>query len=136
MNIIEVGDKVENTHGEPVTVTSVETGKYGLLVYGTFHSCTDWFGAYHPYELPPIDTEFDFYEWATRGYTLLSDGSRLGCVSWWRGTREPQQLLAYLESMWERTLETMRLEQMSGTHTPNNTLQSRPFTEQSRPDVL
>ncbi|KKL86859.1 hypothetical protein LCGC14_1940560 [marine sediment metagenome] len=40
------------------------------------------------------------------------------------------------DAEWKRTLETMRLEKMSGTHTPDNTLQSRPFTEQSRPDVL
>ena len=133
MNVVEVGDKIQNYRGLCAIVDSVDAGKHGLLVYGTFESGS-WFGEYQPYELPPCEREEPFYNWIARSSTTLASGLQVGCVAWI--ILDGKLTLEDCEARWQHTLETMRLEKMSGTHTPDNTLQSRPFTEQSRPDVL
>ncbi len=133
MNIIEVGDEITNEEGHLVVVTLVEKGKYGLLVRGTFVNTGTTYEGYYIAELPPVSIK-PWYGWAGRYKETLANGHEVGCVDLLR--IDARQTTEEYDKEWERTLETMRLEQMSGTHTPNNTLQSRPFTEQSRPDVL
>ncbi len=140
MNIIEVGDEITTHAGNKVQVNRVESGKHGLLVEGVFRGYEDqWYGSYHPHELPPCEVSYQWYGWIMRASTTLPNGAQIGCLSWGVPIFKPSagsRTIEDLDLEWERTLETMRLEQMSGTHTPDNTLQSRPFTEQSRPDVL
>ena len=133
MNIIEVGDEITNVSGEKSTIIEVQIGKYGIFIQEQYPGTTGQ--AYFPYELPPGEPTWDWYNWRHRGTTTLVDGTKIGDVSMGRFNTIGNSVEEY-DKEWERTLETMRLEQMSGTHTPNNTLQSRPFTEQSRPDVL
>ncbi len=135
-SVIEEGSKLTNNpEGDIWVVESVEVGKHGLLCKGHFSNSGNTAAAYFPYELPPAEDQKDWFGWAGRGYHTLENGQVLGHVDLWRSDPTPRTIYEY-DVRWERTLETMRLEQMSGTHTPNNTLQSRPFTEQSRPDVF
>ena len=139
MNIIEVGDTIINCEGSAVSITAVEIGKYGMLLQGWFikdNPSNDLlFEGYCPYELLPSDyTVFYWYGWYEYDYATLSNQKRIGLLGLTR--LDLRCTVKEYDAEWKRTLETMRLEQMSGTHTLNNTLQSRPFTEQSRPDVL
>ena len=54
----------------------------------------------------------------------------IGAVAFYRYWDDRTGTLEECEAEWERTLETIRLEQMAGDTPP---MQSRPFTEQSRP---
>ena len=135
MNIVEEGDTIVNCESTPLTVLSIIAGTYGLLCLCRLPSGYTG-NAYLPYELPSLDDDIrDWYGWWAYSYCTLPNDSRVGVVEFQRGDNRARTIEEY-DKEWERTLETMRLEQMSGTHTPDNTLQFRPFTEQSRPDVL
>jgi len=134
VNIIEVGDKVVNHAGAVLTVREVHQGKYGIFIEGTFDSGARG-GSYFPPEMLPVEAESPWYGFGGASYAVLPSGAKVGVVAFRQSDPRAYNVDEY-DAEWKRTLETMRLEKMSGTHTPDNTLQSRPFTEQSRPDVL
>ncbi len=129
--MIEVGDTIANCDKDSIVVDEVLTGKHGLLIRGKFTDSNNLYEGYHPSELPPCQTLNFWYGWRSRDFTTLSNGVRIGSVdiSW----LDPRCTIEEYDKEWERTLETIRLEQIAGDTPP---MQSRPFTEQSRPDVI
>lgn len=102
-SIIEVGDEIEDSIGQKQPVTSVEQGRYGLLVRSS--DDTSW--RYYPYELF-ADVSFHhnggnkpWLNWKHRGVNMLPTGMMVGFVT--MGTGDPQTL-EYHDAQWERTL--------------------------------
>ena len=127
-NVIEEGDKLTSDQGMlHVTVTKVVSGKHGLLITGIGSTLSGERECYMPYELPALPDDEDepgWYGW-DRMSTYLPSGARVGILA--LNGSEPWGDIGYCESKWERTIETIRLEQMMAPK------QSRPFTEQSKP---
>ena len=116
-SIIEVGDEIEDSAGVKQPVTSVERGKYGLLVRASDKG--SW--RYYPYELPP-DESFNnkgankpWLNWKHRGVNVLPTGMILGFVTM---TREDPRTLEYHEAQWVKTIAAQRAEE--------GVMQSRP----------
>ena len=82
--LINVGDEIQNSMGETVTITGVVNGRYGLLLEGRFASGGPYLD-YLPYELPSCESYWHqgkggWYGWADRAKITLSNGMELGAV--------------------------------------------------------
>lgn len=146
-NIIEVGDVITGHEGEQATVKEILIGKYGLFVtaspiikpadFTDILFCTGFY-VYLPFELPPTkEVQKPWYSFDRYGSLTLPSGKKVGYVGTEHVYGKTIEQLKEMDSLWERTLETIRLERMSDSNIGQaDTMQSRPFTEQSRPDVL
>ena len=105
--LINVGDRIQNSHGDGVSVTSIHRGKYGLRILGKFES-GNLFYTFVPWELPPV--EKDILNWNgpwRRGSIELLDGMKLGATCLKRRDNNPHSIEEY-DLEWERTIEQMR----------------------------
>ena len=130
-NVIEVGDRLTSDQGElGVNITKVTIGRYGLLILGIGELEGKECSCYAPFELPALEDDSDLNNWHGwyRMSTYLPSGKRIGILS--LSPPEPLDDIEYYDSKWERTLETIKLDKIV------EPMQSRPFVEQSRPDVL
>ncbi len=74
--LINVGDEIKTNWDEPVIVSQVIVGSYGLLVSGV-HNNGGNYKEYFPYELPPCKEIHHWYGWGDRSFTTIATGQRL-----------------------------------------------------------
>lgn len=108
-SLINVGDEIVNAQNLDVLLTSVERGHrehHGLLVKGKFIKSGNPFQGYLPYELPPIEMTYDWYNWAVREAITLKAGMKLGLVASF--TRDRLETTGEYDARWERTIKLMQ----------------------------
>jgi len=132
-NIIEVGDEIKSK-GVTHKVTAVYRGKYGIAIETVLIAAITLHigmvgAAFLPYELPPSEVEYNWYGWSAKLWATLSNGQKVGVVTFSRSESRGWGNMDDYDAEWERTLESMKLDKIMEP-------QSRPFTKQSRPDVL
>ncbi len=106
--LVQIGDIIYAEDSQPVSVTLVERGRYGLLVQGFFTSTGSRYAGFHPWELPPHDRMFNNNHpvrrgWGYRATTRLTNGTRVGVVAFGMEIADNAQLDA-CEAEWEKTL--------------------------------
>ncbi len=100
-SIVKVGDSVCNEVGVPFVVTSVDRGRHGLLVKGTFANHIEYRGFLVP-ELPVVDEIINWYGWLNRDSVTLKTGSKLSSLGFRRDDPRPRTIEEY-DAEWERT---------------------------------
>ncbi len=105
--LINVGDVIQNWEGVDVLVESLEEGRYGILVKGSFVQ-GGRFSTYLIPELPPCESawpgKLSWYNWANRATITLANGIKVGnvCLSGFTLINAE----AY-DLLWEETIRLM-----------------------------
>lgn len=105
--MIKVGDEIVNAENLRVLVSAVERGEHGLFAKGAFIVTGNPFSGYLPYELPPVEMIYDWYNWAVREFVTLANGIKLGLVAVSEGLLD----IRGYDAKWEHTTEQMREEE-------------------------
>ena len=94
-SIIAAGDTIHNDEGFPILVSSVELGRYGVLVKGDFIHA-NVFCAYCPYEMPAPDTEIRRWNgWGRLAFVTLPNSRRLAALAWKVADSRPDEVELY-----------------------------------------
>jgi len=106
--ILEEGDIILNHTDDKAIVTSVQYGKNGILIIGRFleYPKSEELRVYLPYELPPVEDINNWNGWARRSKVTLSNGFKLGYVSYYR--IEDSMTLEACEKRWRSTINIIR----------------------------
>ncbi len=105
--LINVGDEIKNWSESCVTISSIASGRLGLLLKGRYSEGGYPYEEYIPWELPPIQPPIRIHDgcWLRASITL-DDGTKLGSVA--LRSNDPRDTIEEYEAEWERTIELIR----------------------------